>query len=264
MPVKANPPYSMREPSLTIDTPNESASAEKPWGDRTPDSMWDEIKSLRDENAKRRQANSRYEVIDGLADDTREVIFDFVKAVRTGDEARIKDYVTTWADSFGVSKAEVTEAIADATEEKGSALTAKELQKALDDLRREIAEQQQSADQQRQTAALADRVTQKAASLGYDREKDPIAWRALLGHAMDLQQQEGIEALAALDKAHAALEGWRQQHIDSFVANKGREAQRRPAPSTSGSAPTKDATPKNLKEARAAAEDRFRRAGHIL
>lgn len=247
---------------MSMTEPNESATTTtpdgKPWGDRTPESLWDEVKTLRDENAKRRQALAPYsETFDGIGDDTRAVLIDFAKAVKSGDEQAIKGYVAAWAESFGISKAEVADAVEQAEEEKGRPLTAADLQKLRDELKAEYQQEWQQAEQARQVADIAGRVTAHAEKLGYDQAKDPVAWTALLNYAMRLQQSEGLEALPALDKAHEALEGWRQQQIDTYVASKGQEARRRPAPSSTGSAPAKDSTPKNLKEANEAARARF-------
>lgn len=235
-----------------------TATDAPPWGDRTPESLWDENKNLRKENEDKRKRYSKYEpAFDGLSEDTANVLLDFARAVRSGDETSIKGYVSTWADSFGISKAEVKEAIADATEEKGRPLTAADLDKLRQELREESRRELTQAEQQRATRDLADTIITKAKSLGYDQGEDPFAWKGLLGRATEIQHAEGIEALAALEKAHAERGERDQRIIDSFVASKGQEAQRRPAPSSSGSAPTKDTTPKNIAEATERMKARF-------
>lgn len=236
------------------DTPNESATTETatpPWGDRTPDSLWDEVKQLRQENAERRQKYRRAErALEGLDDETREVVSDFLDAVRHNDTRAITHYVSQWAEAFGITKTEVREAIADAQEEKGDRpLTAKDLERIREELRQEALAELQEAEKRRQTEAAAARITSHAEKLGYSQKEDPIAWKAVLGRAMDIQTAEGCSAIEALDKAHAEFQERDQRVRDQYVAERRQEAQRRPAPSGTGSAPARDSTPKTLKEA---------------
>lgn len=219
---------------------------------RTHESLVDEVRTLRKENEdKRKKYAPVAEVLDGLTGETREVIADFAKRIRNGDQDGVRDYIAEWADAYGITKAEVKEAIAEA--EDDGPVTTKRLQEELAKIRREQIE----AERQRDTSALAGRVTAHAEHLGYSEEQDEAKWASLMDRAMGIQRREGITAIASLDKAHEALERERQAAIDEYVASKGQEAQRRPAPSTSGSAPTKDTVPKNTKEADLALKRRF-------
>lgn len=234
------------------------------WSDRTHESLVDEVKRLRDEQAKKRIRYAPYErAFDGMDPGSAEQLIQFASAVKNWDEPALKGMVGTWATQFGLSKAEAKEVIEEATDDGDKPLTQAALQKALADMQRQQNEQMSKAQRDAAQATKVAGIRKHAEGLGYDEAKDALMWDTLFTHSQRiLRESKGsLSETEALDRAHEALDGLRTKHIDEWRSSKSQDAQRKAAPSAVGGTPAKDNTPTNLDDATANMIRRFTAKG---
>lgn len=215
-----------------------------------------EVGKLRRENLDRRHKMKAYdEAFGDLHPDMAAEVMDFTRAIRGQDGATVNSIVAGWADQLGLTKAEVKEAVAEATDDGDKPLTMKELEAAFAK-QREAETSKQAEDRKKSEKAAADtkvaesiRATVK--ELGYDAEKDPDRHEHLYAVAARLRRESAgsLDAVEALKQADELVKLYRQSVIDEYRAPKARDAQRVVTPSGIGGTPTKDTTPTDLDEA---------------
>lgn len=211
-----------------------------------------EVAKLRREDTNRRHKLKSYDEAFGALDpNLANDVMDFVRAVGRGDGAAYSGHVARWAEQVGLTKAQAEEVIAEATDDGDEPLTRKGLMEALAKLQAEQAQGAQKQAAERAQQEWLQGVRDHVKSLGYDEVAEPISFEALWGLAARYMRESrgSLDAKAAFDQAHEALDGWRTQIIDEYRAGKRSDSARVVSSPGASATAVADNTPTDLEEA---------------